>query len=569
MIVQQLRARAPASLRQLRLATGLILFTFITAHLLDHASGILSVAAMEQGAVIVASVLYLWPVTWILYTALGIHYSLALWAIYSRRRLLAIPLAEAAQLILGLLIIPLLAGHVIATRLAGELYAVYYSHTYVLIGIGVLAPDLGLRQACALIVAWGHGSIGLYFWLRLKPWWPRAQPLLFALALLVPTLALCGFYAGVREVAQRAQQDGWIAQQLIELKAPVAAARAHLGAIENQILAVWAIGVAVALAARQLRRIVARRRGLVRITFPGGRVLEVAPGTSVLEASRFGGIPHASVCGGRGRCSTCRVRVSHGLAEQLPAAPAEDAVLARVGAAPNVRLACQLRPRADICVVPLLPSTATTRDARTRAESRNAQGQEREIAILFADLRGFTRISEHKLPYDVVFVLNRYFEAMGRAIEEAGGHVDKFIGDGVMALFGTTGDIRLGARQALDAARRMSRNLAELNATLVHDLETPLKLGIGIHVGPAIVGEMGYGRTVSLTAIGDSVNTASRIEALTKDFAAELVVSDSAAAAAGLDRSRWRQEITAIRGRDTMVEVIVIPSAADLAEPSG
>ena len=556
--------RMPAVIRRLRLATGLILFTFVTVHLLDHAAGIHSVAAMEQGANWIVRVLHLPPVTWTLYIALLVHYLLALWAIYNRRRLLAMPPAEAAQLLLGLMIIPLLAGHVMGTRIAGELYKVYYSHTYVLMGIGVLAPDLGLRQAGAVIVAWTHGSIGLYFWLRLKPWWPRAQPLLFALALLVPTLALCGYYAGIREIAQRAQQDGWIAQQLVELKAPVAAARAHLDAIENQILAAWASGLALALAGRQLRRIIARRRGLVRITFPGGRLLEVGLGTSVLEASRLAGIPHASVCGGRGRCSTCRVRVSHGLAEQLPAAPAESAVLARVGAAPNVRLACQLRPKSDVGVVPLLPATATARDARTRAASRSLQGQEREIAILFADLRGFTRIAEHKLPYDVVFVLNRYFEAMGRAIEEAGGHVDKFIGDGVMALFGTTGDIQLGARQALDAARRMSRNLAELNATLVHDLETPLKLGIGIHVGPAIVGEMGYGRTVSLTAIGDSVNTASRIEALTKDFAAELVVSDSAAAAAGLDRTRWRREATAIRGRDTMVEVLVIPSAADL-----
>ncbi len=328
----------------------------------------------------------------------------------------------------------------------------------------------------------------------------------------MPTLALCGYYAGVREIAQRAREDGWIAQQLTELKAPVAAARAHLETIQGQILGAWASGLALALAARQLRRVLARRRGLVRITFPGGRLLEVAPGTSVLDASRLAGIPHASVCGGRGRCSTCRVRVSQGLGDQPAAAPAESTVLARVGAAPNVRLACQLRPSSDIGVVPLLPPTATTRDARTRVTSRSIQGQEREIAILFADLRGFTRIAEHKLPYDVVFVLNRYFEAMGRAIEEASGQVDKFIGDGVMALFGTTGDIALGARQALDAARRMSRNLAELNATLVHDLETPLKLGIGIHVGPAIVGEMGYGRTVSLTAIGDSVNTASRIE---------------------------------------------------------
>jgi len=102
-------------------------------------------------------------------------------------------------------------------------------------------------------------------------------------------------------------------------------------------------------------------------------------------------------------------------------------------------------------------------------------------------------LSEKKLPYDVVFMLNRYFAAMGQAVEQAGGHVDKFIGDGVMALFGTDDRTDTGAacRQAIEAARGMSLALEALNKTLMHDLERPLRIGIGIHVGPAIVGEMG------------------------------------------------------------------------------
>jgi adenylate cyclase len=284
----------------------------------------------------------------------------------------------------------------------------------------------------------------------------------------------------------------------------------------------------------------------------------------VLEASQSAGIAHASVCGGRGRCSTCRVRLAAGAPEQPSPTPEEQAVLARIGATPNMRLACQLRPTTDVAVTPLLPPSASTRDARLRPGSRAPLGQERDVAVLFADLRGFSRIAEQKLPYDVVFVLNRYFDAMGRAIEDAGGQVDKFIGDGVMALFGTGGDTTAGARQALAAARQMSLNLAELNASLSHDLDQPLRLGIGIHVGPAIVGEMGYGRAVTLTAIGDTVNIASRIEALSKDFQAELVISDSAAEAAGFDRAGWRQESTAIRGRRAMIEVLVVPKASDL-----
>ena len=558
-----LRTRLPALRQRTRLATGLILFTYVSFHLLDHASGIVSVKAMEDGANLVIAVLHLKPVTALLYGALLVHFLLALWAIYSRRRLLGIPPAEAAQLVLGLAIIPLLAVHAVSTRLAGELYKVYYSHTFVLVNIGLLDPVAGFRQGIALVVAWGHGCIGLFFWLRLKPWFPKAQFILFALALLIPVLALCGYYAGYREIAALAAADpNWTRRTLADLSAPDPAARAHLARIVDFILAFWAGGVALALAARFARTIVERHRGLVRITYPGGKVIEIPPGTSVLEASVLNAIPHAHVCGGRGRCSTCRIRVSRGLEHQPPASPDEAAVLARIGAAPNMRLACQLRPAADLAVAPLLPPTATAGAARARGGA--GQGQEQEIAILFADLRDFTRLSERKLPYDVVFVLNRYFEAMGRAVEDSGGHVDKFIGDGVMALFGIGRDAGVGARQAFAAARAMGRMLGDLNATLTHDLDEPLRIGIGIHVGPAIVGEMGYGRATSLTAIGDTVNTASRIESLSKEYRAELVVSAIAAERAGIDLGAFALETADVRGREETLAVRVIPRAADL-----
>lgn len=190
----------------------------------------------------------------------------------------------------------------------------------------------------------------------------------------------------------------------------------------------------IVVAGRVVRAIAQRRRGLVTISYPRGRRVTVTPGTSILEASRSAGIPHASVCGGRGRCSTCRVRIN----EELEACPEPDAdevrVLTRVGAPAGVRLACQLRPTGDVALTPLLPPTARARDAF--GQPSYTQGMEGEIAIMFADLRAFTAFAEQKLPYDVVFVLNQYFRAMGGAIEGAGGRLDKFIGDGIMALFG-------------------------------------------------------------------------------------------------------------------------------------
>jgi adenylate cyclase len=301
---------------------------------------------------------------------------------------------------------------------------------------------------------------------------------------------------------------------------------------------------------------------LVRIGYPDGRLVEVMPGTSVLEASRLAGIPHAHVCGGRGRCSTCRVRVRGEIGSIDPPGEDELRVLRRIGAPSNVRLACQLRPRGAIEVVPLLPPFAHAADGRRRVDF--TQGSEREIAILFADIRGFTSLAEGRLPYDVVFVLNRYFAAMGRAVEAAGGRVDKFIGDGVMALFGIDSDPRAASRAALDAARLMSERLDDLNRSLHGELDQPLRIGIGIHIGPTIVGEMGYGSTVAMTAIGDAVNTASRLETLTKTYGCELVVSEETVLRAGLDLSAFPRYEIEIRGKRDMLTVRTVASASDL-----
>jgi adenylate cyclase len=195
------------------------------------------------------------------------------------------------------------------------------------------------------------------------------------------------------------------------------------------------------------------------------------------------------------------------------------------------------------------------------------QGSEREIAILFADIRGFTALAEGRLPYDVVFVLNRYFSAMGRAIESAGGRVDKFIGDGVMALFGIESGPQTGCREALAAARLMSERLGELSLSLQVELDRPLRIGIGIHCGPVIVGEMGYGKAAAITAIGDAVNTASRLEGLTKEYDCELVISEEIIERAGLDLSEFPRHEIEIRGKREMLAVRTLARAADLPVP--
>ena len=317
------------------------------------------------------------------------------------------------------------------------------------------------------------------------------------------------------------------------------------------------------LAARAVREQIRRRQG-VRVAYPGGREVLVPAGFTILEASRFAGILHASVCGGRGRCSTCRVRVIRG-EEHLPGATTDELrVLGRVGAPAHVRLACQVRPRRDLAVVPLVPAGAGPAEA---LPTGHRDGEELTIAVLFADLRGFTRLAERKLPYDVVFILNRYFEAVGGAITDAGGIVNQFTGDGVMALFGVDGTgPEEGSCQAVRAAAAMVARVQELSRALADDLDTALRLGIGIHTGPAVVGQMGYASTTYLTAVGDTVHVAARLEALTKEYACELVLSEEVAVRAGLDVSDHARHELTVRNREAPLAVFVAPSAGRLAE---
>ena len=538
------------------------MFAYVTTHFVNHSLGLVSLDLMDRSLERIYKVWASDLGTLALYGAFAVHYCLALWALWQRRSL-KMPLAEALQLVLGFCIPFILTAHVLHTRVADTYFGADYGYySSLLYNYYVAEPWAGLLQLAVLVIAWVHAVIGLRFTLKLKPWYERWQPLLFAFALLMPTLAILGYAEGGREVLALAADPAWVAELR---KSHPNAAPEDVATIDELVAWVRAgfLGALIAvLVARILRWHWQRRRGVVRLTYPSGRVVEILPGLSVLEASRLNGIPHASVCGGRGRCSTCRVRVA-GEPDAMPRPePAELKVLERVGAAPDVRLACQLRPVGDLRVTPLLPATAQARDGFRRPSYLT--GSEREIAILFADLRAFTKLSEQKLPYDVVFLLNRYFAEMGHAVEEAGGRIDKFIGDGVMALFGLDRGVDAGCREALAAARAMSERLAHLNEILSHDLTEPLRIGIGIHTGPAIVGEMGYGRAVSVTAVGDSVNTASRLEGLTKTYHAELVVSEAVVARAGIELGHAERHEMEIRGRIERLAVCTLKSARDL-----
>jgi adenylate cyclase len=228
-----------------------------------------------------------------------------------------------------------------------------------------------------------------------------------------------------------------------------------------------------------------------------------------------------------------------------------------------VRLACQLRPGAPLEVRPLAPARGGA--APFQGWGPNA---ERDVVVLFADLRRWTGLSEQHLPFDLVYVLDQYFEAVGDAVREAGGIPNQFIGDSVMALFGLETDTVTAARQALAAAEAIERRMAAVNDSLAAEFRRPLDFGIGIHAGTAAVGSVGYRDTRTLTAVGDAVNTASRLQEMTKLLKVRIVVSEEVLRRAGRAPGDWQKHDLEIRGRQGRLTVYALTSFCASAAPA-
>jgi len=550
------------TISRIRLISGLVLFAFVTTHLLNHALGIISLPAMEMGREVF---LFLWRSTIgtiIIIGAMAAHMLLAVVAVYRRRIWEGISIGEVVQIVTGFALPPLLALHLLANRGLHEVYGLDDTYAWVLMALWHLDPIQGLQQAFVAILAWTHGCIGIHLWLRLKKWYQPCIPSLYTAALLTVILSLVGFVNGGQEVVTLWNDPVWRSAYLLNTQLPPDAAA---WVYETRDIAWNGMVGAVALVGvvRGVHLLVERQRKRITITYPEGEKATVLPGVTVLETSRRAGVSHASICGGRGRCSTCRVKVLEGLENCPEPEEIESRVLRRLSAAPGVRLACQLRPTGDVRVYPLLPAPAPSHAPYTSGAGA-ARGAEECIAILFADIRGFTEFSRQKLPYDVVFLINQYFRYMGEAVEKNGGILDKFIGDGVMALFGVGRTPEEGARQALSAARAMAVALDEMNETLRAELGQPLRIGIGIEIGDVVVGEMGYRNVMSVTAIGAPVNVASRLEDANKEHGSQLIFSAAVAEAAGLDMSISPSRAVSIRGDTRTVQAHVLNDARAL-----
>jgi len=553
--------------RQVRLATGLVLFAYVFSHFFNHALGNISYAAMDAWLE--------WHLWWwrlpvvnaTLYAAAAVHLSLGLWALYQRRHF-RYTAAEITQLALGLSIPLLVASHLGGVRVAGWLFG-YVPEGYAgsLYGYWVTRPHMIAVQFTLLMIAWTHASIGLFFWLRMKRFFRWAWPILFAVVVLLPVLAMLGTIQGAREVLQLARDPQWLDQHVTSMPAPQRAT-------VDEIMLFWfpiayVIAILLVFAARGVRALLERRHGMFTISYPD-RQIRVPKGLSILEASLRYRIPHASVCGGRARCSTCRVRVVSDRSALPPPSKREAFVLARLGAgeAPSVRLACQLRPQSDLAIIPIVPPHVNADFVRRRG--RVNSGRERYVVCMFVDMRGSTKLAEKRLPFDVVFIVNRFLGAASRAAVDAGGRPNQFVGDGLLALFGLDCDPRTACRQALRAAAKVAANVEHMNHQFASELPEPIRFGIGIHGGDVIIGDIGFREHTVFTALGDAVNVAARLQDMTKALDCTVIISEDVCATAGIPPGALEQTRVSIRGRDEAVAVRMAKDPtvlAGLADP--
>jgi adenylate cyclase len=193
----------------------------------------------------------------------------------------------------------------------------------------------------------------------------------------------------------------------------------------------------------------------------------------------------------------------------------------------------------------------------------NLGGEARVVTILFSDIRNFTGMAEQMTPHQVVTFLNDYFSEMVEAVFEQGGVLDKFIGDGLMAVFGSLGDQPDHPVRAVRAALRMKALLGKINAERAAVGKPPVQIGIGIHTDEVIVGNIGSTRRLEYTVVGDGVNTSSRVQALNKEFGTTILITDTTYGAVRDQFDCRAMPEHAIRGKQQVLHFYEVLSARE------
>lgn len=536
---------------RLRIASGLYLFVFAFFHFINVGLGLVSPEAMDAfqqiRSIVTKSVLG----TLLLYASLLIHAGLALVRL-GRRNTLRMPFAEAIQLVFGLLIPLQLIVHIVHTRGMEAAFEVNAQLGFTMVLLW--STFGGWQQAALLLIVWIHGCIGINMWLRVLPAWKKFVPWMIGIAVFVPAFALAGFMVEGRRMRAEFADPELRAEWFDLFNWPDREVFAHMKRISEIATLVFAGLVILTLAVYVGRKILARRRS-VRIRYVDGPEIAAPKGLTLLEMSRAAGVPHTALCGGRGRCTTCRVIVEEGANLLHPPSEIELRSLRAVNAPEGSRLACQIRPTDPAVVFRVF------RPDGKKGRAHASQGKEENVAVLFVDMRGFTSRTTGQLPYDVVFLLNRFFDAIVPPIHAVGGHVDKYLGDGLLAVFETETEAE-SAKAALKAAQGMGEALEAFNKVLREEGSQSIEIGIGLHMGDLVVGEIGAAGAAPRTIIGEAVNTASRIEGKTKELGVELLITEPVLTNAGYPPSQDLLQMLDLRGVPHPVSAVALAKAS-------
>ena len=547
--------------RRSRTISGCILFFYVFTHLLNHSLGLISLDTMEQGRAIF---LRFWRhdvLFYVLYGALSIHFLLGVYAL-ARRRSFRMSRKEWIRNSCAVLIPFFLASHLSITLWGSRFLGLNDSYAFMIISTYIFDPFGYIILGLMLMLVWTHGSIGIIGLIEFREFYSKRRGLFQGLILGLPLIAYGGYIRASIELSEASQSNPITILELISNSNFTAEIGEKIVSLSDLLqFLVYPILLSLFVAFYFIRNLLEKRFNSIQVQYTDGTNINVSRGSSLLEASHKAGRYHESVCGGRGRCTTCRVRVTSSLGELPKPNKIEQSVINRLNFDQSLRLACQLRPETDIEINPLIKLVNHDKQNLRFSNQENLSGIEKETVIMFCDLRGFTRLSDGKMPFDVVFILNKYFKIVTDAVEENKGRIDKFIGDGVMAIFDKDTTISKNCKNALKGAAMITTYLNELNDELSTDDIEPLRLGIGIHSGNAIIGKMGYGEASTDTAIGDTVNVASRLEQLTKDYSCQLMFSSIVAENAELDKTKLNSVKTKIRGKKDYLEAFYCGSA--------
>lgn len=246
----------------------------------------------------------------------------------------------------------------------------------------------------------------------------------------------------------------------------------------------------------------------------GDRTFDVQTGQTLLAASLAAGIPHTNECGGNARCSTCRVFVIDGARNLSPRDSQELKLAKRLGFQDDIRLACQTKVHGPVRARRLILDADDIRVAGATNRAAMA-GTETPLAVLHVSIREFATLTKRSLAYDVVHILNRYYLQVGEPVLANGGHIDRYHGGGMLALFGVNGEnAQTKCTNAVRAALRMRKRMELFNVYLREHFGLTFTIDIGLHYGRMILGHIGHPEHARLTAIGDAATLAASIASL-------------------------------------------------------